>query len=97
MLGRPVKVEVQAPADAPASVPSPAVPTQSLRPSQQVLNLPLVSQVMREFDTTLAGVRDEQPTSEGDPATPAPAASSGDALFVPPPMQEDEDETDVDV
>lgn len=97
VLGRPVKVEVQAPADAPVSVPSPAVPTQSLRPSQQVLNLPLVSQVMREFDTTLAGVRDEQPTSEGDPATPATAASSGDALIVPPPMQEDEDETDVDV
>lgn len=98
VLGRPVKVEVQAPADAPASSPLPSVPTPTVRPSQQALNLPLVSQVMREFDTTLAGVRDEQPASEGDQASPPPAATpAGGIPFVPPPMHEDEDEIDVDV
>lgn len=78
IVGRPVKVEIEAPADAQPDL-TPAPGSQGPSVMQQAMTLPLVKQVMDVFDVTLVEARPDAPPAAPD-ATPAAEPTLLDAV-----------------
>lgn len=80
IVGRPVKVEIEAPADAQPDL-TPAPGSQGPSVMQQAMTLPLVKQVMDVFDVTLVEARpDAPPAAPADATTPAAEPTLLDAV-----------------
>lgn len=99
LLGRPVKITIESAAEAGSTsssnstgeAPAGARPGLSVDARRKAMNLPLVKQVLQEFDATIVDIREEKPRPATPPPAPPPATGAESSA-----PAEDETEPDDD-